>query len=81
METGIARHWRLKAQRYRLLGRTCPDCHRKMFPPRAMCLYCADEIESAFPFDSQAEEMLILPFRPSGQAPQEVTPALTLAVA
>lgn len=81
METGIARHWRLRAQRYRLMGRMCPDCHRKMFPPRANCLYCADEVESAFPFDSPAEEMLTLPFSPGSQAPQEVTPALALAAA
>jgi uncharacterized OB-fold protein len=81
METGIARHWRLKAQRYRLMGRMCPDCHRKMFPPRAICLSCADKVEAAFPFDSQAEEMLILPFSPSSQVSQEVTPELALAAA
>ncbi len=81
METGIARHWRLKAQRYRLIGRTCPDCYRRMFPPRAICLYCADEVEAAFPFDSQVEEILTLPFSPSSQEPQEGIPALALAAA
>ena len=36
----IPRHWRLKAQRYRLEGSTCPICGRLSFPPRAVCLDC-----------------------------------------
>ena len=36
----IARHWRLKAQRYRLEGSTCPICGRLSFPPRPVCLDC-----------------------------------------
>ena len=33
----IPRHWRLKAQRYRLEGLICPDCGQPIFPPRPVC--------------------------------------------
>jgi uncharacterized OB-fold protein len=33
----IPRHWRLKTQRYRLEGSTCPICGRPTFPPRPVC--------------------------------------------
>lgn len=37
----VARQWRLKAQRYRLVGEECPACGRKIFPPRDVCPHCA----------------------------------------
>ncbi|HEX9387320.1 MAG TPA: zinc ribbon domain-containing protein [Anaerolineales bacterium] len=36
----IPRHWRLKAQRYRLEGSVCPTCGRYFFPPRPVCHQC-----------------------------------------
>ncbi len=33
----IPRHWRLKAQRYRLEGSICPTCSHFSFPPRPVC--------------------------------------------
>lgn len=36
----IARHWRLKQQRYRLVGEICPHCDEKIFPPRDICPRC-----------------------------------------
>jgi len=51
MKTSIAIHWRLKAQRYHLTGRACPTCHRTTFPPRPVCVYCAEQTEPLFPFD------------------------------
>ncbi len=36
----VARHWRLKAQRYRLEGSTCPVCGLVSFPPRPVCSHC-----------------------------------------
>ena len=33
----IPRHWRLKAQRYRLEGSICPICGQLAFPPRLVC--------------------------------------------
>jgi len=36
----IPRHWRLKAQRYRLEGSTCPNCGQPIFPHRPVCPHC-----------------------------------------
>jgi uncharacterized OB-fold protein len=36
----ITRHWRLKTQRYRLKGPTCPVCGQLIFPPRPVCPDC-----------------------------------------
>ena len=36
----IPRHWRLKAQRYRLEGTTCQSCGQLIFPPRPVCTKC-----------------------------------------
>lgn len=41
----IPRHWRLKDQRYRLVGEICPRCDEKIFPPRDVCPNCKDEID------------------------------------
>lgn len=37
----IARHWRLKKQRYNLEGTMCQNCGTKQFPP-GFCYTCAD---------------------------------------
>lgn len=39
----IPRHWRLKTQRYRLEGSTCPVCGRLTFPPRPVCPPCTGQ--------------------------------------
>lgn len=44
----IARNWRLKIPRYRLIGEICPHCDHKIFPPRDICLNCGDEIKVRF---------------------------------
>ncbi len=36
----IPRHWRLKAQRYRLEGSICPICGQPTFPPRPVYPHC-----------------------------------------
>lgn len=40
----IPRHWRLKAQRYRLEGSICPRCSQLIFPPRPVCPHCTDQL-------------------------------------
>lgn len=35
----IARHWRLRRQRYRLEGSICPESGQVTFPPRPACPY------------------------------------------
>jgi len=39
----IPRHWRLKAQRYRLEGSICPTCGKLSFPPRPDCFHCTTQ--------------------------------------
>ncbi len=41
----IPRHWRLKAQRYRLEGSICPTCGQLSFPPRPICPHIAAQPE------------------------------------
>lgn len=38
-------HWRLKQQRYNLVGEKCPDlnCGKLIFPPRDICPDCEGE--------------------------------------
>jgi hypothetical protein len=52
----IARNWRLKAQRYRLVGEVCPKCEGKIFPPRDVCPHCStDEAQPTFQFSGRGE--------------------------
>ncbi len=37
----VPRIWRLKAQRYRMVGSVCPTCGQLSFPPRPVCPRCA----------------------------------------
>ncbi len=56
MTIEIARHWRLNPQRYQLVGEVCPNCDGKIFPPRDVCPYCADdERQPDFKFSGQGE--------------------------
>ncbi len=51
----IARHWRLKAQRYGLVGEVCPHCDVKIFPPRDLCPDCGHEAREPFAFSGRGE--------------------------
>ena len=56
MTVEIARHWRLKAQRYQLIGEVCPNCNEKIFPPRDVCPHCAGEAtQPLFQFSGRGE--------------------------
>jgi len=46
----IPRHWRLKQQRYNLVGEVCPHCEAKIFPPRDVCPHCGQEAKQTFTF-------------------------------
>lgn len=52
MET--SRHWRLKDQRYRLVGEECDGGH-KIFPPRDNCLECDAPAKELFTFTGLGE--------------------------
>jgi hypothetical protein len=51
----IARHWRLKQQRYGLVGEVCPHCAAKIFPPRDVCPNCGGEAKTTFAFSGKGE--------------------------
>ncbi len=49
----IPRHWRLKKQRYALVGEVCPHCEGKIFPPRDVCPHCGGEAKTPFAFSGK----------------------------
>jgi uncharacterized OB-fold protein len=51
----ISRHWRLKKQRYALVGEVCPHCSAKIFPPRDVCPECGKEAKNEFTFSGRGE--------------------------
>ena len=51
----IPRHWRLKKQRYQLVGEVCPHCEAKLFPPRDICPDCGGEAKQLFAFSGRGE--------------------------
>ena len=51
----IARHWRLKEQRYNLIGSLCPACGEKHFPTREVCPKCGSEKTGPFAFSGRGE--------------------------
>lgn len=51
----IPRHWRLKRQRYGLVGEVCPHCNAKLFPPRDVCPECGKEAKNLYNFSGKGE--------------------------
>ncbi len=49
----IPRHWRLKKQRYALVGEVCEHCNAKLFPPRDICPECGKEAKTLFQFSGK----------------------------
>ena len=49
----IPRHWRLKKQRYGLVGEICPHCSIKIFPPRDVCPNCGEEAKEPYLFSGK----------------------------
>lgn len=51
----IPRHWRLREQRYRLVGEICPHCETAIFPPRDICPDCGEEAGPPHQFSGRGE--------------------------
>lgn len=51
----IPRHWRLRKQRYGLVGEVCPHCDAKLFPPRDVCPECGQEARTPFNFSGRGK--------------------------
>ena len=62
----VPRHWRLRKQRYSLVGEVCPHCEAKIFPPRDVCPECGGEAKTAYAFSGKGE---VYSFTKMGNAP------------
>lgn len=51
----IPRHWRLRKQRYGLVGEVCEHCDAKVFPPRDICPSCGEEAKTLYTFSGKGE--------------------------
>lgn len=51
----VPRNWRLRQQRYGLVGEVCPHCDAKIFPPRDICPECGKEAKTEFHFSGKGE--------------------------
>ncbi len=51
----VSRHWRLRKQRYALIGEICPHCEAKLFPPRDVCPECGQEARTPYQFSGRGE--------------------------
>ena len=51
----IASDWRLKQQRYRLVGEECKKCGVRIFPPRDVCPGCEAPAQAPFEFSGRGE--------------------------
>jgi uncharacterized OB-fold protein len=51
----IPRHWRLRKQRYALVGEVCGHCEAKVFPPRDICPECGEEAKTLYTFSGKGE--------------------------
>jgi uncharacterized OB-fold protein len=51
----VSRHWRLRQQRYALVGEVCPNCDTKIFPPRDICPDCGQEAKTLYQFSGRGK--------------------------
>jgi uncharacterized OB-fold protein len=51
----IVRNWRIREQRYRLVGEVCERCGAKIFPPRDICPECEGPAKTSFAFSGRGE--------------------------
>lgn len=43
----LVRVWRNRESLLRLVGEVCPDCKKKIFPPRDVCPYCHQQTKNS----------------------------------
>jgi uncharacterized OB-fold protein len=51
----VSRHWRLRRQRYALIGERCPHCETKIFPPRDICPSCGQDAKTDYQFSGRGQ--------------------------
>ena len=55
----IPRHWRLRKQRYSMVGGVCPQCDAKLFPMRNVCPHCGHGANELIAATMQAQPVVI----------------------
>lgn len=55
MAENLAPNWRLREQRYQLVGNACLKCGTKHFPPRQVCTKCRGTDFESFQFSGKGE--------------------------
>ncbi|MFN2273344.1 MAG: zinc ribbon domain-containing protein, partial [Anaerolineales bacterium] len=51
----VSSHWRVRQQRYALVGEVCPHCEAKIFPPRDICPQCGEDARTHFHFSGHGK--------------------------
>jgi uncharacterized OB-fold protein len=59
----IPQNWRIRQQRYALVGEVCQNCHSQIFPPREVCPACGAPTHVQLAFIDYRDVLLAL--RPS----------------
>ena len=49
----VSRHWRMKAERYALTGRVCPQCGRALLRGREICPHCEGQATETYSFNGR----------------------------
>jgi uncharacterized OB-fold protein len=55
MAENLAPNWRLREQRYQLIGNRCAACGTHYFPPRPVCVECKSTELEPFEFSGRGE--------------------------
>jgi len=63
----ISGNWRLRNQRYGLVGEVCERCGARLFPPRDICPQCGEPAAPSYTFSGRGE---VYSFSTLYQAPQ-----------
>ncbi|MBI9045751.1 MAG: hypothetical protein JEZ06_14770 [Anaerolineaceae bacterium] len=57
----VPRHWRIKNERYAMMGSICPHCGLKQFPTRAVCPKCRGELIESVQIPQERIEAASIP--------------------
>lgn len=55
MVAHIPRNWRVRQQRYRLVGERCERCGSALFPPRDTCPHCAGPAQTPYELSGRGQ--------------------------
>lgn len=74
MAENLAPNWRLREQRYQLIGNRCLKCDAKFFPPRQVCTECRGTEFEPFQFSGKGELYSFTTLRQAPAGFEDYTP-------